>query len=49
MYTFKEMYKILKEKGFSKISDNAITGEEYGKWRNERFKKEVDENKESKK
>lgn len=49
MYTSKEMYKILKEKGFSTISDNAVTGEEYDEWRNERFKKEVDKDKDSKK
>lgn len=43
MYTANEMYEILKEKGMIKISDNAITDEEYEEWLNERFKKAVDE------
>ena len=46
MYTVKEMYEILKEKGMPKIRDNAITGEEYEEWRNERFKKAIDESEE---
>ena len=39
MYTTKEMYEILKERGMPKIHDNAITGEEYEERLNERFKK----------
>lgn len=33
----------IKKKGMIKISDNAITDEEYEEWLNERFKKAVDE------
>ena len=49
MYTSKEIYKKLKEKGFSKMSDKVVTGEEYEEWKNERFKKEVDKNNKNKK
>lgn len=46
MYTSKEMYEILKEKGVPKLSNDMVTGEEYDKWRNDRFIKEVDKSNE---
>ena len=37
--TAKEMYERLKSRGFKKINDNRVTGEEYENWVRERFVK----------